>query len=165
MHRPLIVLAAALAPLTPAIAQTAPTRAPAYVAEAGASDLYEITSSELAQRRARSGEVRDFARMMIDHHRKTTRDVTAAARASGLRPLPPKMNPMQQRMVARLRPLQGAAFEREYLTQQRQAHDMALQLHQGYASAGDRPPLRTVAQSAVPIVQSHIDRLGTIAAR
>lgn len=156
------MLGAALALAIPAAAggmpQTPPgaTRAaPAYVAAAGASDLYEIESSRMALRKGSSDAVRRFAQTMIDHHTGTTRDVTAAATQAGLRPRPPKLMPEQRRMIDRLRPLSGERFDREYVTQQRMAHDMALQLHQGYAQNGDRAPLQAVATKAVPIIEQH----------
>lgn len=129
--------------------------APAYVAAAGASDLYEIESSRMAQTKGQSDAVRRFAGTMIDHHTQTTREVTAAATQAGMRPKPPKLMPDQQRMIARLRPLSGERFDREYVTQQRTAHDMALRLHQGYARDGDRAELKAVAAKAVPIVEQH----------
>ena len=40
-----------------------------------------------------------------------------------------------------------------------QAHEQALSLMQGYAQAGDAPPLKRVAGDIAPVVQSHIDML------
>lgn len=140
----------------------APTQAGLYVAKAGASDLYEIQSSQLAMDRAGGAQVRDFARMMIEHHTMTTREVTAAAQAAGLNPRPPALEPMQADMVRDLHGLSGAAFDRAYVAQQRTAHEMALNLHQTYAARGDNPRLRTVASRAVPIIRQHIAALDRI---
>jgi putative membrane protein len=137
----------------------APTRALPYVAKAGAGDLYEIQSSQLAATRASSDRVKSFAAMMIEQHTMTTREVTAAARAAGLAPPPPALEPHQTQMIRQLRDASGAAFDRAYLTQQRNAHAMALKLHQTYADKGDTPQLKAVAAKAVPIVQRHIEAL------
>lgn len=53
---------------------------PAYVIAAGASDLYEITSSRAILASAQNADVGRFAQMMIDDHVITTHDVMAAAR-------------------------------------------------------------------------------------
>ena len=143
---------AAQAPMTP-------TAAMPYVSAAGAGDLYEIQSSRLALQKGVGGEVAHFAQMMIDDHTTTTKTVTDAAHSAGLMPPPPSLMPMQQQMIAQLQPLSGDAFERAYVNQQRQAHQIALELQRNYASNGDTPQLRQAATSAVPIIERHIEEL------
>jgi putative membrane protein len=140
----------------------APTAAPMFVMKAGASDLYEIQSSRLALQKASGARVRDFAQMMIDHHTKTTQQVTAAARSAGLNPPPPALEPHQVQMIAELQPLSGAAFDAAYLRQQRMAHDMALSLHSTYSERGDSAALRKAASGAVPIIRRHIEELKSL---
>lgn len=136
-----------------------------YVAAAGASDLYEIQSSQLAQQKASSDAVRRFAAMMIEHHTMTTQQVTAAAQAAGMTPPPPALEPQQAAMIRKLQGLSGAAFDAEYVRQQRMAHDMALKLHSRYAEKGETPPLRDTASKAVPIIRQHIAQLQAMPAR
>jgi putative membrane protein len=142
--------------------EATPTAAPAFVMKAGASDLYEIQSSRLALQKASGARVRQFAQMMIDHHTKTTQQVSAAARSAGMNPPPPALEPHQARMIAELQPLSGAAFDTAYLRQQRVAHDMALKLHSTYAERGDQAALRKAASGAVPIVRRHIEQLRSL---
>jgi putative membrane protein len=154
--------ATAPAGTAPMTSEAAPVTAAAYVAKAGASDLYEIQSSQLAAQQAASPEVKSFAKMMITHHTMTTKQVTTAARASGLAPQPPMLEPMQADMIAQLQPLSGAAFDSAYVAQQKTAHAMALNLHQTYATSGDKRPLQAAAKKAVPIVKRHIAKLQTL---
>ncbi len=149
----------AMEPNTATASAMQPTTAMPYVAAAGASDLYEITSSRLALEKSTNSEIMRFARTMIDHHTRTTQQVTAAARTAGMTPPPPALMPMQQRMIDQLRPLSGDAFARAYVEQQRQAHQMALMLHRNYAQGGDTPQLRQTATAAVPIIEQHIREL------
>jgi len=142
-----------------AAADMTPEAALPYVAMAAASDLYEIQSSQLHHERGESPQLHAFAQMMIDHHTKTTQATTAAARAAGLTPPPPSLMPMQQEMITRLQGLNGAEFDREYARQQLAAHEMALALHENYASAGDTPSLKTSATAAVPIVRQHLTQV------
>jgi len=139
----------------PAATQT-PTDANGYVTMAGASDLFEIQSSELALEKSQNADVRKFAQMMIDHHRKTTEQVTAAARAAGMTPAAPQLNSMQRDMMTQLQAASGTEFDRTYIDQQRQAHEKALELHRNYADQGDTPQLQEVARTAVPIIEQHI---------
>ncbi|MFZ3482936.1 DUF4142 domain-containing protein [Sphingomonas sp. 3-13AW] len=146
-------------------ADATPTAAMPYVATAGSSDLYELESSRLALQRAPSPAVKQFAQMMIDHHTMTTQQVAQAAQAAGMTPPPPALLPPHQALLDKLQPLNDAAFQRTYLQQQHTAHQMALGLHQNYASSGDTAQLRQVAATAVPVVQGHIDQLRSLPAR
>jgi putative membrane protein len=133
-----------------------PTTAMPFVAKAGASDLYEIQSSQVALTQSQNPAVKKFAQMLIDHHTMTTQQVTAAAQAAGMSPPTPMLEPMQQQMIATLQPLSGAAFDREYISQQIPAHQMALALHTNYAANGDTPSLKKAATKAKPIVAKHL---------
>jgi putative membrane protein len=155
-----IALCASAALVAPAAeAQRRPGQDPAalaYVAKAGAGDLYEIQSSQIAAGRARDPQVRTFARMLITDHTRTTRQVLAAARASGLHPRPAALEPAQRGMIVTLRRTAARQFDRIYLSQQIPAHQEGLGLHQHYSETGDLPALRTVAAGAVPVVQAHL---------
>lgn len=141
-------------PSMPGAAATT-TSAPAYVNAAAAGDLYEIQSSRLVLEDAKTEGVRGFAQMMIDHHTRTTRDLTAAAGQAGVATPPPALDPRKASMIAQLRASQGMARERTYLTQQAAAHDEAHALHSGYAKNGDNEALRAVAAKATPIIDQH----------
>lgn len=136
----------------------ATTQAPVFVQTAGASDLYEITSSRIALQKSQNAEVRRMANMLIRDHTKTTKTVTAAAKAAGMTPPPPALLPEQQAMIDQLNAAPaGAEFDRTYLMQQLPAHQAALTVMQGYAANGDTAQLRRAATSAVPIIKAHIN--------
>jgi putative membrane protein len=128
-----------------------------YVKMAGASDLFEIQSSQLALSRGQRAETRQYAQMLVTHHTQTSQATMAAARAAGMNPPPPMLMPMQQRMMDQLRRASAANFDRVYLTQQIPAHEMALALHNNYATNGDTPSLRSTAATALPLVRQHLD--------
>ena len=127
-----------------------------YVMKAGAADLYEIRSSEIALRRARRADVRELAQMLIRDHRRTTAEVTVAARADGVPVRPPMLEAVQRNMIRQLERSGPAMFDRLYLSQQFTAHNQALMLHRNYARRGDARALRRTAAVAVPIIQGHI---------
>jgi putative membrane protein len=134
-----------------------PTQRGAFVEMAAASDLFEIQSGQMAASKAQNPALRQFGQMLVQHHQQTTAQLTAAATAAGTPPTPDLM-PMQAQMLDELRGLSGAEFDRVFLRQQVQAHEMALALHTNYARNGDTPALRTVAAAAAPIVRQHLDQ-------
>lgn len=142
--------------MVPAAGDLTPEAAPAYVAMAASSDMYEIESSRLALQRTRVPMHRMHAEMMIRDHTNTTNQLKAAAATAGLG-VPMTMLPMHQAMLADLS--RATDFDGVYHQQQVLSHEQALALHGNYAQRGDNPALRGVAFAAVPVVRGHLDHL------
>jgi putative membrane protein len=130
--------------------------AQAYARTAAEADLYEITSSHLALQRSQNLDVRAYATQMIRHHTQTTSAALAAAARDGVPPVPAVLGPEKRALIDQLSGQVGFAFDQLYVQQQIPAHEQALALHQGYASAGAAPRLRAAAARAVPLVQAHL---------
>ncbi len=142
-----------------------PTQANAYLRAAGESDIYEITSSQLALQRTQNPEIRAYATKLIDHHTGTTNATLAAAKAGRVLPPPAVLGPQKRAMVQQLEGQTGAAFDQLYIRQQVSAHQEALALHTNYARAGDVASLRASAGAAVPIVTDHLAEAGAMQSR
>ena len=130
-----------------------------FVRMAGASDLYEIQSSQAVLQTSQNAELREFAQMMIDHHTMTTQTLTEAARAAGLAPPQPALDAPKSEMIRQLQAAQGAARDALYIEQQVIAHREALTLHTSYSRNGDTAELKTAAGAAVPIVARHYNEI------
>ncbi len=140
-------------------ADMTPTVAPAFVAMAASSDMYEIQSSRLALQRSQNAMIRMHGEMMIRDHTNTTAQLTAAAQTAGVG-VPMAMMPMHQALLDQLS--QSSDFDRTYKQQQLVSHQQALALHSNYASRGDNPALRGVAANAVPVVRGHLQHAQTM---
>jgi putative membrane protein len=151
-----VMIAALLAALPIAAHAQTPS---AYVATAGASDLFEQTSSKLVLRTTRDAKVKSFATMMVQDHTKSTGMVKAAAAKSRVKAGPPQLTADQKANIASLTKATGAARDQLYWQQQKVAHKAALELHQGYASTGTAAPLKAAATQIVPVVKHHIEML------
>jgi putative membrane protein len=133
-----------------------PNAAPAFVAMAASSDMYEIESSRLALQRSRDNMNRMHAEMMIRDHSNTTAQLSAAAQSAGIG-VPAQMVPMHAALLNELS--RSSNFDATYRSQQLLSHRQALALHENYARRGDVPQLRGVAAAAVPVVRGHLDHL------
>ena len=150
--------------IAPAIFLAAPVAAqvmgPAeYVSTAGASDLYERTSSQIVLESTTDPKVRAFAQMMVTDHAKSTAEVKAAAAKSRVAAAPPKLTPLQTELVAELRAEQGPARDAAYIAQQKASHGQALNVQKAYAMEGTAPALKAAAATIVPVVMQHIEML------
>lgn len=137
-----------------------PVSTGAYVAQAANSDMYEIQAGELAAKNGQSQQVKDFGRMMVTDHTKSSQDMRAMVARANLGTQPPaRVDAEHQAMIDRLKAAKGEAFDREYMTQQMAAHRKALALHQGYAQSGDNTELKGFATQVIPVIQKHHDWL------
>jgi putative membrane protein len=129
-----------------------------YAAQAAASDLFEIESAKLAQEKARNADVKAFARMLAADHEKSTAELkAAAAKAQPAIAIAPAMDAGQQANIQALRATSGADFDKLFISQQIPAHEKALGLVQGYASAGDIQALKQHASKVAGPIQRHLD--------
>ncbi len=161
----LVAIPTAAAAQPAALPEGATTRAQPFVFTAGMSDVFEITSSQIALMHSQDADVRRFAQMMISHHTDTTNGVLAAAKRAQIVPPPPVLDAAHRDKITQLINAAGPGFDRTYWQQQLASHQAALALVQGYAANGDTPQLRAAAAATVPIVQRHLDHVRMMAAR
>lgn len=134
-----------------------------YVNKAAMSDMYEIEAGKMAADKGQSPQTRQFGQMMVNDHTKSSQDMKAALdRAPAASPAPARLDAPHQAMLDRLESAEGEAFDREYMTQQMNAHRTALALHEGYANTGDAPALKAFAQKVLPVIRQHHDRLNEL---
>lgn len=127
-----------------------------FVMTAAQSDLYEITSSQLALQNAESQEVKDFAQQMVTDHTATTEQLTAIASELGVT-TPTEMNPMQQFMIAYLQTVQGADFDTAYMRQQVVSHHGAVEAFTTATAGGvQNESLVNFASTNLPIIEEHL---------
>ena len=140
----------------------------AFVANACMSDLYEVEAARIAQRRARSEAVREFAEKMVAHHTTAKHQMMSALRSHEVTDQFPDLGPVTElddRRRGLLKHLDDAAdddFDKTYVDQQKLAHREAITLHEGFAEQGDNPQLRSVAMGGLPMIRRHMAALERI---
>lgn len=126
----------------------------------GASDWYEIEAGKLAQEKAQDQKLKDFGKLMVEHHTASTEKLKAAgAKASPAITPSPTLNAEQEANLAALRAAEGAAFDTAYKAQQIAAHEKALAAVKDYAASGDVPELKAFANEAEKVVQAHLTKI------
>lgn len=134
-----------------------------FADRAAKSDAFEIASAKLAREKSGSADIKSFADMMIKDHTASTAKIKEAAGEASPKITPdPTLTDDQNSKLADLRKLSGADFDKEYVSQQIDAHKSALSLMQLYADKGDVASLKTTAGAIAPIVQSHLDKIRAI---
>ena len=132
-----------------------------FAAAIAASDLYEIESAELAADKASNADVKAFAQHLRTDHEKSTAELKSAAGTANIT-VTPALDSEKQAMLNRLRALSDAEFDREFVNQQKTAHQKALALLQSYANSGGNEALKTFAAKTATAVKGHLDHANTI---
>jgi putative membrane protein len=149
-------------------AATVPTpsneaKAPDFVAKAAASDMFEVDAAKIAQKRATNADVKKFAGEMITAHTKSTADLKKAIADSGAAITPPAALPNDlQGKLDDLNKADAKDFDKNYMDNQVDAHQAALDLMQRYAQDGDVAQIKAFAAAPAPVVQQHLDMARTI---
>ncbi len=133
-----------------------------FVRRAALSDMYETQSSELAAVKG-DAPARDLAAMLNADHQKTSSQlgVIVKGHAQDL-PLPPRLDPAHQKLIDELKNLEGAAFSKQFLQQQRQVHQEAVTLFESYQATGTNAELRQWAVQTVPKLKEHLKHVESL---
>jgi putative membrane protein len=173
----LVLAAAVLALAAPACAQAPTTASPSapatadqmksqqgtvsaatkkFVTMAAMTDMFEIQAGQMAQQKADDPAYKDFAQMIVSDHTKTSDQLKGmAAKLQGVE-LPQGLDKTHAAKIDKLNGLSGAAFERQFKTEQVQGHKQAIEEFQTYARRGDNPELKTWAEQTLPALKSHL---------
>jgi putative membrane protein len=150
----------AAVPALPPVATSAPlTGDQNFVDRAALGTSSEIQLGRLARTRALSPAVRSFAARIITDHRQAHARLKMIERH--LQMAPTTAPAPQSQLAAQF----GADFDRQFMADQIQNHQEAIQLFQAEAQAGQDPRLRKYASDNLPILYRDLQEAQAIAAR
>jgi putative membrane protein len=132
-----------------------------FVHLAGSGGMAEVQAGKLAEGRAQNAAVRSFAQMMVQDHAKTNERLSGIAKKAGI-PLPPRLAPDHDAMLAELKGLSGAQFDLAYMQHQLVEHQKTVQLLQWAWSMGQNAELQKLAAESLPTVLQHLEMAQSI---
>jgi len=122
------------------------------------SDQFEIQAAQLAIDKARSADVKTFARQMVDDHGKTSATMKTLAERKAIA-LPVKLDAEHQRKVDQLRAQSGESFDSAYVQGQVEAHRAAVSLFDRQVAQGQDTDLKQFAQQTLPTLKQHLQHV------
>lgn len=132
---------------------------PDFINQMALSDMYEIEAGKIASQKSKNAKIKQFADMMVKDHTASSTELKRIVQASGLTAPPTALDEEHQDKLEALRSADADDFDGTYADQQREAHQKAIDLLQGYGSGGDNAELKTFAQTTLPKVQGHADMI------
>ena len=118
--------------------------------------LAEVELGKLADGKAQSESVKQFARRMVQDHSKANDELAALAKQASI-PLPGQLNPDDRTMKEELDRPQSSAFDLTYVSSQIVSHQKAAVLLQYEIGQGQNVELQKFAAKTLPVVLVHLE--------
>lgn len=126
-----------------------------FVKEAAEGGMLEVQLGQLAQQKASSPEVKQFAQRMVTDHTKLNSELTTITSQQNL-PTPTQLMGKDKAQYDRLAALTGPQFDRAYMRDQVRDHEKDIAEFQKEANNGTDPAVKNFAANALPILHEHL---------
>jgi putative membrane protein len=130
---------------------------PAFAKAAAEGGFAEVKFGQLAEDKATSQEVKDFAKRMVTDHTKADDALKAAVSKDKLSvTVPSQLDAKDQTVYDRLSKLSGSAFDRAYARNMVRDHvtDVAAFRHE--ANGGKDASIKSFAAATLPTLEDHL---------
>jgi putative membrane protein len=125
-----------------------------FVAEAAHGSASEIEMSRIAERRATSQAVKDYAQMIVQDHSAANRQLIDLAQRESL-PLPGAPSAGVAQKTDEMQNAKADGFDLDYMTRMVEGHNRALNMYRDIANSSQDPNVRAWAASQIPILEKH----------
>ena len=130
----------------------------AFLRAAHQSNLTEIETGKLAEKRGKDADVRALGTLFVKHHTKLDADVKKVAKKLGVE-LPDKPNAEQRAVATKLARLSGEKFDEAWLDAQIVSHRKTLAIGRTELKKGSNDDVIGLAKKSAPVIKDHLKRL------
>ena len=120
--------------------------------------MAEVELGKMAQQKARSRQVKDFAAMMVRDHTTAGKELKSVATHANIdmAKIDADMNDHKD-LRERLSKLSGMEFDREYIKAMVDDHEKAVKDTKDKAEGADNDHVKQWAAKALPVLEKHLD--------
>jgi putative membrane protein len=137
-----------------------------FVEKAGTSGIAEVEMGELGVQRAKTGQVKAFAKQMVVDHTKANQELLTTIKGKGVQ-VPSSRTDLHKATVEKFQQQDaGKNFDRDYMEQMIEDHKAAVELFE--TAADDEKldlDLRSYAKRILPMLRDHLNQAQTIASK
>lgn len=126
-----------------------------FAQEASQGNSAEIDLAQLAEKRASSLDVKDFARKLESDHRAAEQKLQQMGAKSNLS-LAATLDPSSQSSKDQLSRMSGSQFDQAFIQHQIEDHQKDIQTFQKESQEGQNPELKSYAATLLPQLQDHL---------
>ncbi len=128
-----------------------------FVQKAGSAGLYEVAAARLVQDKVSDPQIKQLAKTMESDHKQTNAELAKIAKQSNIE-VPSSPQGADRQMLVQLRQSDDQQLGQQYLQQQIQAHQQAIDLFKQGQTLQD-PALKGFAERTLPKLQEHLQHL------
>jgi predicted outer membrane protein len=128
-----------------------------FVQKASVSGKTMVKISTLAMEKAGRGDVKAFAGTLVSDHRKANEDLTKLALAKGVA-LTTALTPEQDQMIASLENLDGAEFDKVFISTVQTGHKKCSESFEWAATEAKDTEVKSWAISMLPTLKLHLTK-------
>jgi len=132
--------------------------------DAAPGGMVEVELGRLAVKQAASKEVKAFAARMIADHSKAGEELKALAQGKKVM-LPADLTPKHKEVVAKLSKLNGAEFDKAYVTEMVADHEKDVTAFEAQAKGSVDSDVKAFAEKTLPTLKMHLQMIQDIAAK
>ncbi len=118
----------------------------------------EVGAAQLALKKSKNDQVRQFAQAMVDDHTKMLADLHQVEQGQTLK-YPDTASAAGMRMATKLRGLKGAAFDKAYVNGMVKDHEGDVADFTKETETGQDAAIKGVAEKSLPMIQGHLQRV------
>ncbi|SCZ58480.1 DUF4142 domain-containing protein [Thiohalomonas denitrificans] len=127
-----------------------------FVTKAAQDGLVEIKMAKLAQKKAHSDRLKDFANVMLDDHSLAKQRLEEVAKQIGIK-LPKQLSESQKNLVDKMSKYKGDQFDRHFVSTILQEHKKDVSLYHRESEHGGNDELKHLAAEIAPVLEKHLD--------
>jgi putative membrane protein len=145
-------------------AQTKPSNMPSqagengdatFVQKAGEGGMAEVELSKVAEKNAKSADVKKFATQMVHDHTANNKELATIAAHENI-PVPKTLDSEHAALRDKLQGMKGADFDRAYVDAMRSDHQKMDDLLKSSQATVSTEELRTFIKKTEPVVEHHL---------
>lgn len=125
-----------------------------FVNEAASSSMLEVELGQLAQEKAQSQEVKDFAQMMVNDHRQVNENLQAVAQGKNVE-IPQILKEDHQDKMENLREKSGQEFDKEYMSIIVDMHEKDIDKFESMRDEVQDPELQSWIDNTLASMRQH----------
>jgi len=115
----------------------------------------EIQKGKLAAGKSTNQEIIKYGEMMQQDHSSVNRKLEQLAQQKNIN-IPDKLDDNAQKMLDKLRTMEGDAFDKEFTAQMITDHKKTIELFKQQTANGTDPALKETALKALPTLEKHL---------
>ncbi len=132
-----------------------------FMVKVASGGMMEVEMGKIAAKNAMNADVKAFGQMMVTDHTKANNELKALAAAKNVT-LPTTMGEEHQEHMDRLSKLQGAEFDREYMSHMVEDHEEDIEHFREAANANDYDAeVKAFASKTLPVLEKHLESART----